>query len=187
MYMVFAALLATPISAMLCAENLLPFFILFPLSSLIGKNWKYCKSLPFLLVAPAIFLIWAFIEGSGHSTMRSLRWICALTSGSYFASALGTAGIARVMHSFSSIPFAAKLSDLMVMAGSTVSNVRHYWSEYSNLPLLQRILQSAVESVSNTSSDIIEAGEPAAIPVLMAVVSWVFFLVSVSGIAGGAG
>ncbi len=184
-YMVFAALLSVPFSAMICTCNFLYFFVLFPVAAISSGNWKYCRSLFFLSFPPAVFLAWAYFTGNEQSTLRSMRWICALASGTYFASELGTAGMAGVLRSMRPFPFTEKLSELMLMAGSTALNARRCWEENTELPLIQRILQSAGDSVSRASPDIPEQHPLGVFPLSVAAVSWIFMLVSISGIADG--
>jgi len=130
-------------------------------------------------------MIWAYLTRSDHSSLTSLRWICALASGTYFASELGTAGMVSVLESMKHIPFAARLSELLTLAGSTASNVRSCWAANSELPLLQRILRSADDSVAQADLTPSAAQQCGVIPFLVSIVSWIFLLVSVSGIADG--
>ncbi len=182
-FMMFAAMLTVPISAMICPGSFLLFFILFPLSAILSANWMYCKSLFFLLVTPAIFLVWAFLSGNEQSFLRSLRWICALTSGTYFASELGTSGMAAVLMAMKGFPFTGKLAELMLMAGGTASNARQCWVENAEMSLFSRVLQSVSDSVANARPAPVELRPSGAFPVSVAVVSWLFLLVSLSGIA----
>ena len=184
-YLLFSAMLAVPLSAMICTSNFLYFFILFPVVAVTSGRWKYCQRLLLLSVPPAVLLVWAYLSGNNQSAVRSVRWICALTSGTYFASELGTAGIAAVLRSIKTVDFTGKLSELIIMAGSTASNVRQCWAENSDLPLFSRILQSAGDSVSKASSALPESNPSGVLPFSLAVVSWLFVLVSVSGIADG--
>lgn len=184
-YLVFAALLTVPLSAMLCSSSLLYFFILFPVAAVSSGNWKYCKSICFLLFPPSVLLVWACLAGNDQSALRSIRWICALASGTYFASELGTAGMAGVLGSMIPFPFTAKLSELMLLAGSTASNVRQCWVENAELPLFRRILESAGDSVSKANLNLPEQQSLGVFPLSVAAVSWIFLLVSISGIADG--
>lgn len=184
-YMIFSALLTVPVSAMVCTSDFLYFFILFPVVAVAGRKWKYCRRLLFLSFPPVVLLVWAYHIGNNQSALRSLRWICALAPGTYFASELGTAGVAGVLRSIRPFPFAGKLSELMLMAGSTASNARQLWVENSELPFFSRILQTAGESVSEANPVVQEWQPSGVLPVLIAVVSWVFLLVSISGIADG--
>ncbi|MCD4708310.1 MAG: hypothetical protein K8S62_11300 [Candidatus Sabulitectum sp.] len=184
-YLVFATLLTVPLSAMICTSNFLYFFILFPAAAVFSGRWKYCGRLFFLSFPPVVLLVWACLAGNDQSALRSLRWICALASGTYFASELGTAGTAGVLRSMRMFPSAGKLSELMLLAGSTASNVRRCWMENAELPLFPRIIQSAGDSVSGASLNLPEQQPPGVFPLSIAVVSWLFVLVSVSGIADG--
>ncbi|MCK5131184.1 MAG: hypothetical protein KAR40_03425 [Candidatus Sabulitectum sp.] len=183
--MVFSALLAVPLSAMICTSNLLYFFVLFSVASIASGRWKYCRRLFFLSFPPAVLLVWAYLSGNNQSTLRSIRWICALASGTYFASELGTGGMAGVLQSMRPFPFTEKLSVLMQMAGSTASNVRPCWVGNSELPLFSRILQTAGDSVSKANSVLPERKPCGVLPLSVAVLSWIFLLLSVSGIADG--
>jgi len=184
--MLFSALVAVPVSATVCSGKLLYFFTLYPLIALAGREWKYCRRLLALSLAPAAVLVWAGLVGNSHSILRAVRWICAVASGAYFASVLGSAGIASVLGSAGSFSFFRKLSRLMLLAGSTASKAGQCWAENSMLPLIPRILQSASDSVKQADVAVSEPQNsgPFALPV--AVVSWIFLLVSVSGIADGA-
>lgn len=184
-FMMFASMLTVPVSAMICPRNFLLFFILFPISAILSANWMYCKSLFFLLLTPAIFLVWAFLSGNEQSSLRSLQWICALTSGTYFASELGSSGMAAVLMAMKGFPFAGKLAELMLLAGGTASNARQCWIENAEMPLFSRVLQSVSDSVEKARPVHGELRPSGAFPVSIAVVSWLFLLVSLSGIADG--
>ncbi len=184
-FMLFSALLAVPLSAMLCTGDSLYFFILFPLVAITQRRWMYCKRLFFMTLPPVIFLIWAYFVGDDSGYVRSIRWICALASGTYFAAELGTAGMASVLGSLESIPFTRRLSDLMLLAGSTAINVRKFWVDNSELPLFRRIIQSAGDSVAGAELHSPQRKPIGILPLSVAVISWVFLLISVSGIAEG--
>ncbi len=183
--MLFSALVAVPVSAVLCNGKFLYFFALFPVAAFAGREWKYCRRFPALSLAPAVVLAWASLTGNSQSTMRSVRWICAVASGTYFASVLGSAGIASVLNSADSFPFLRKLSRLMLLAGSTASKAGHCWADNSSLPLIPRILQSASDSVEQANVTIPKPRNSGPIALPVAVVSWIFLLISVSGIADG--
>ncbi len=184
-FMLFSALLAVPLSAMLCSGNSLFFFILFPLAAVVQGKWMYCKRLFFLTLPPVIFLVWAYWGGNKSGYLSSIRWICAITSGTYFAAELGTTGIASVLGSVKFLPFAGRLSDLMLLAGSTAANVRKCWVENSDLPLSRRIIQSAADSVAGAELHSPQHNPVGILPLSVAVMSWVFLLISVSGITEG--
>lgn len=184
-FMLFSALLAVPLSAMLCSGNSLFFFVLFPLVAIAQGKWMYCKRLFFLTLPAIIFLVWAYFGDNKSGFIDSIRWICAITSGIYFAAELGTAGIAGVLGSVKSLPFAGRLSDLMLLAGSTAANVRKCWLENSDLPLSRRIVQSATDSVAAAELHSPQHKPMGILPLSVAVVSWVFLLISISGITEG--
>ncbi|MCK5786951.1 MAG: hypothetical protein KAH54_10400 [Candidatus Sabulitectum sp.] len=184
-YLIFTALLSVPLSAVICHRIFLYFFILFPLSAVVTANWRYCRALLLLSLPPVVFLVWSYFSGNGESLQRSLRWICALASGSYFASELGTAGVALVLRSMRPFPLTGKLSELMLLAGSVTGNAKQCWKENVELPLLQRIIQSAEDSVSKAEPVVPEQTSTAAVPLFIAMLSWLFLLVSISGIADG--
>ncbi len=184
-YMVFSALLVVPVSAMICVDSFLYFFILFPVAAVSAGKWMYCRRLIVVSFPPAVLMIWAYLTGNDQSSLTSLRWICALASGTYFASELGTAGMAGVLDSMRLLPFSARLSELLTLAGSTASNVKSCWAAKSDLPLFSRIIQSAGDSVAKADSTLPAAEQCDVIPFSLSIVSWVFLLVSVSGIADG--
>jgi len=184
-FMLFSALVAVPVSAMVCNEKFLYFFALFPLVALAGRKWKYCRMFLVLSSAPAAVLVWASLTGNGQSLFRSIRWICAVASGSFFASVLGSAGIASVLGSFGSFSFFRRLSQLMLLAGSTASKAGECWVNNSRLPLVPRILRSASDSVKLADYTVSEPQNSGYFGLPVAVVSWLFLLVSVSGIADG--
>ena len=130
-------------------------------------------------------MVWVYLTGNDQSLLTSVRWICALASGTYFASELGTAGMAGVLESMKPLPFSARLSELLILAGSTASNVRRCWAANSDLTLLSRIIQSTGDSVAKADSTLSAAEQCGVIPFSLSIVSWVFMLVSVSGIADG--
>lgn len=184
-FMVFSALLMVPLSAMMCTYNLLYFFILFPMAAIVTGKWKYCQRLFFLLLSPFMVLVWAHVTGNNLAVVRSVRWICALATGTFFASELGTAGMADVFLSMKSLPYTKKFSELLLMAGSTASNVRLCWAENADLPLVSRILRSSDDSVSKACPTRSERRSPGRFTLLVAVFSWIFMLVSISGIMDG--
>jgi hypothetical protein len=184
-FMLFSALVAVPVSAMVCNEKLLFFFTLFPLVALAGRKWKYCRRFLVLSTAPAVVLAWASLTGNSLSILRSVRWICAVASGTYFASVLGSAGIASVLGSSGSFSFFRRLSRLMLLAGSTASKAGECWLNNSRLPLVPRILRSASDSVKLADYTVSEPQDSGHLALPVAVVSWIFLLVSVSGIADG--
>ncbi|MCP4646269.1 MAG: hypothetical protein GY852_00850, partial [bacterium] len=103
------------------------------------------------------------------------------------ASELGVSRLAEILRSMSSFPPAEKLSELMIIAGSTASNARQCWHIHAALPLPDRIIQSAADSVNRASPLSVVSDKPGVLPVVLAVLSWIFFIFSVSGITGGWG
>lgn len=184
-FMLFSALVAVPVSAMACTEKFLYFFTLFPIVGLAGRNWKYCRRFLVLSTAPAVVLVWASLTGNSQSIFRSIRWICAVASGTYFASVLGSAGIASVLGSSGSFPLFHRFSQLMLLAGSTASKAGECWEMNSRLPLVPRILRSASDSVKLADYTVSKPQDSGPVALPVAVVSWIFLLVSVSGIADG--
>jgi hypothetical protein len=180
--MIFAALVAVPFSAMMCVNSLLYFFILFPVAALAGGKRGYLRRLVLMCFPSVVMLIWFYFSGNSQSTVRSLRWICAIASGTYFATVLGSSGIAAVLKS---IPFAAGLSDLMLLAGGTAFRAGACWAENSELPLVARVIQSASDSIGKAESVVPEKKPSDFFSLSVAVVSWIFLLVSVSGVADG--
>ena len=183
-FLIFTALLSVPVSAFICRSTFLFFFIIFPLSALVTANWRYCRALLLLSFPPVVFLVWSYLSGNEQGFQRSLRWICALASGSYLASELGTAGVALVLRSMRPLPLTGKLSELMLLAGSTAGNVKKCWKENVELSLLQRIIQSAEDSVSKAEPAVPEQTSTGKVPFYIAILSWLFLLVSISGVAG---
>lgn len=181
-FMLFSALLAVPFSAMLCSDNSLYFFALFPLVAVAQGKWMYCKRLFFLTLPATIFLVWTYFEGSQSGFIDSIRWICAISSGTYFAAELGTTGIAGVLGSVKFLPFMGRLSDLMLLAGSTAVRVRKCWMENSDLPLMLRISQTAADSIAGAELIPPQQKSVGILPLSVAAMSWVFLLISVSGI-----
>jgi hypothetical protein len=181
-YMMFAALLTAPLSALICSRYWLFFFAVFPLAALFSSGIRYIRSLLLLSIPPGVVLIWAHLTGNADTAQRSLRWICTIASGTYFAVELGTGGIADVVRSVGSSSFARRFSDLMLMAGNTASNAREYWVRHSDLPLHRRILKTASDSVEKALPVESEIKQSGIVPVSVAVLSWLFLVVSISGI-----
>ena len=168
---------------MICSSEFLFFYAVFPLAAVFSAGFRYIRSFLLLCFPPGIILAWAYFTGNTDTALRSLRWICAIASGTYFAVELGTQGIAGVLRSTGSFPYAEKLSDLMLMAGDTASNAKQKLAEEQSIAFVSRILLTATDSVENSRSVQSEIEQPGLLPVSIAVMSWLFLLVSVSGIA----
>ena len=133
-----------------------------------------------------MMLVWAYYSGNHSSTLGSLRWICALSAGTYFASELGASGISQVFQSMNDFPFAEKFSDLMLLAGSVAERSKEYWTDNAGLPFKQRIFQTTSDAVLKATITKMEKQSINLFPLSVAVISWLFLLVSISGIADGA-
>ncbi len=185
LYMLFSALLAVPLSAMICDSSFLYFFLIFPFTALLSRKFIYCKRLFLLSIAPSMMLVWAYYSGNIPSSLRSLRWICALSAGTYFASELGTSGISQVFQSMKGFSAAKRFSHLMLLAGSVAEKSKEFWTDNADLPFKQRIFQTTSDAVSKATVTKVEKQSVSLSPILVAVISWLFLLVSISGIADG--
>lgn len=175
--MVFASMVAAPASAFLCPWQWLYFFALYPASALGGLRFTYFRNLFFIALPPFAAFLWAVATNHPESASRSLRWICAAASGIYFAGALGPSGIASVL----SAAGARRLSETMALAGSAASSAGRIWKRNKDLPAAQRLWTTLKESASPAASIGVPFHPPGPFPVILAAVSWVFLLVSVSG------
>lgn len=176
--MVFAALVTVPAASFLCGSKYLFFFCLFPLAAAVNVNFRYFRNIVLLAFAPLLILLWAIFTGNSVTIFRSIRWIAALTAGSYFAGALGTAGIALVLRRMGS-PFQI-LAETMESAGPAVRTAGKIWQGGSELPLIQRVSTTLSEALTAEPEEINPPGIKA-VPVYVAAVSWLFLLGTVSG------
>ncbi len=178
-YMLFAALIATPAAAFLSTQSLLLFYLVFPLSELFSLNWKFFRNAAVLIPAPAAVLCWAWLFGNYEAFHRSLRWICALSAGVYFARSLGPGGISLVLKSFHRCSFLTALADSIDTAGSAAASAGEIWREAGVLPLRERIVHTLTVSIK--SGKPVAESVPSAFPVSIAVISWIFFIAVLSG------
>ena len=175
--MVFASMAAAPASAFLCPAHWLVFFMLYPVVSLAQKKLTYFRNLFFIALPPVTVFVWALLSHHPESASRSIRWVCAVASGVYFAGTLGPGGIASVLE----MAGAQRLSDTMSLAGDAVSAARLNWKRYGELPVRERVSVTVRDSVLISASPQIISGSQGPVPVAVAVVSWLFLLLTISG------
>lgn len=176
--MVFASMAAAPVSAFLCPAHWLAFFVLYPAASLAEKKLTYFRNLFFIALPPLTAFIWASLSNHPESASRSIRWACAVASGVYFAGALGPAGIASVLRTAG----ARRLSHTMFLAGDAASAARMNWKRNRELPVRERVAVTVRDSISITAASPQNASaSQGPFPVTVAVISWAFLLLSISG------
>jgi len=175
--MVFASLTAVPVSAFICPFHWLLFFALYPAASLIEKKLTYFRNLFFIALPPLTAFAWATLSNHPESASRSIRWVCAVSSGVYFAGSLGPGGIAAVLE----MAGAGRLSDTMSLAGEAISAARTNWREHRALPVRERALVTVRDSVSVKGYPRNVLVSPGPVPLTVAVISWMFLVISLSG------
>lgn len=178
--MVFASLLAVPASAFLCSTAFLAVFAVFPAASLALKNPRYFRNLFFVALAPGAVLLWAVLSNHPEAVSRSMRWICASSAGVFFAGVLEPSGISAILERIGAV----RLSETMHYAGGAVSVAGANWKRNRNLPLAERAAETVRESVSADPPTGKSYRKPGAVPVIVAVFSWVFLLLSLAGVTG---
>jgi len=178
--MVLASMLAAPVSAFLCPVQWLYFFALYPAMSLAERKLAYFRNLFFMVLPPAAVFLWSILSDHSASALSSLRWACAVASGVYFAQTLGPGGIGYLL----GIAGVKGLSNTMSIAGEATSAARLHWRENSDLPVMERAAAAVKNSLSGRESPQRADLSLGLLPVIVAVVSWLFLLVSISGRAG---
>ncbi|PIE51206.1 hypothetical protein CSA37_13145 [Candidatus Fermentibacteria bacterium] len=177
--MLFAALIATPAAAFLTTQSLLLFYLVFPFSALFSLDWKFFRNAALLIPAPAAVLCWAWLSENDAAFHRSLRWICALSAGVYFARSLGPGGISLVLRSFYRCSFLTALADSIHTAGSAAASAGEVWREADSFPFGERIVHTLTGSIK--AGKPVKDSVPDAFPVAIAVISWIFFIAVLSG------
>ncbi len=181
-YFLFIAFLFTPIMAMFCTQQILYFYAIYPFTALLTKKWGYFKALIFLILPPVFLLTLAYFSSQQNSTIKSLRWILSIISGVYFASELGASGISSVLRSFQ-FSFTHKLADVIDLGGKVITGVKPYWSQYKGVALTERVVLTVENSIANVSLLDTRKNKkihPAA--VIVAFLSWLFVLLTISGV-----
>jgi len=179
--MIFAALVAAPASAFLCGRFSLLFFLVFPAAALTEMRFRYFRNLAFMVFAPLLVFLWAWYTGNHVSAERSLRWICSLSAGVYFAVSLGPGRIAAVVRSISGLPPFQSFSDMMMLAGGTSAAAVEMWKKHSSMVFKERLFATVRDAVAAAEPKEPEPVSSGTIPFVTAVIAWVFLLVSVSG------
>lgn len=179
--MVFAALIAAPSSAFLCGTRFMPFFAVFPAAALLEGRLRFFRNLFLIALAPLLFFIWAAFSGNDPTAERSFRWICSLSAGVYFASVLGPCGIAAVTGSIRRAPFFTMFSDLMLLTGGASATARRSWIKNEGTVFKERLFATVRDAVTDPEPLQPDMSGVKAVPLLVAVLSWLFLLSAVSG------
>lgn len=175
----------TPASAFICMPGNLFLFAVFPVTGIVTGGTAYLKRLAVLCLPPAVSLGWALMA-SQDSVTPSLRWLAAVSSGTYFAWVLGSGGTAMVIDGIiRRVPvLRTSLEPLLVtlqLAGPSAALTRLAWSETGNEGSLagrvaivaERVLREARPEVGRVSVSL-----PGA---MLAGLGWIMLSLSVAG------
>jgi hypothetical protein len=175
--MLFAGMLSAPVAAMLCPSRFLFFWGVFPLVAVLEGHRAWFGRFAFLALPPFILMILAIKGGNDAAAAASLRWGCALASGSFFAVSLSAGGMAGVLQHLG----ASGLARVILLSGDTARRTRLAWMEYRSLPVAQRAARAVTQAVEGAVPVPVIRSGPGPASVSAAVLSWVLFLVSISG------
>lgn len=179
--MVFAALAASPASAFLCPDRWLYFFGIFPVLSVVEGGSRRLRGFLLLSMAPFALFLWSMHLGNQQAAGNSLRWISAISAGTFFAGVLGPSGISSVLSSFTILPAARRLSDTMLAAGGSVAAAGTSWRAHGGMPFMKR-LETTLEEALGAPSAEASHQSPGSLPVTAAALSWCFLLASLAGL-----
>jgi len=187
--LLFTGLLAGPAAAFLIRPELLPLFILFPLSTLASRDARAVLRLLALAVVPAGTLAWALWTGNDRLAEGSARWLAAIACGSSLSAALGSSRAAALLHEASlrirSGGLLESLSMVLALAGPLSDGVRSMFRksrrEGSGIGRSFTVALSGLESIAIQQPPDL-AGRRRATQFGAAIAAWLLFTASLAGL-----
>lgn len=175
----------TPASAFICMPGNLFLFAVFPIAGIVTAGTAYLKRLAVLCLPPAVSLGWALMA-SQDAVTPSLRWLAAVSSGSYFAWVLGSGGTAMVIDGIiRRVPvLRTTLEPLLVtlqLAGPSAAITRLAWSETGNESSFAERVAIVAERVLREARPEIGRVSVALPGALLAGLGWIILSLSVAG------
>lgn len=186
--LLFAGLIACPASAFMVDIEILPVYLIFPVLGLAGKTAKGRMKLLFLIIAPALSMIWGLLSDNSLLAERSLRWAAAVATGVFMSGSLGSSRASRLLHSASRRMRLGGLPETLAMvislAGPFSSKVRDVFSRSrKNGISISESFTIALSSVYEMEPfENVSLEKPHPIPVIAACCAWLLLLAGISGV-----
>jgi hypothetical protein len=187
--LLFTGLLTGPAAAFLIRPELLPVFILFPLSTLVSRDAKAVLRIFALAVVPAGTFGWALCTGSSRLAEASARWLAAVACGSSLSAALGSSRAAALLHEASlrlrSGGLLESLSMVLALAGPFSDGVRSSFRksrlEGAGIGRSFTIALSGLDGIAIPQTPDL-AGRRRVAQFGAAVVAWILFTAALAGL-----
>lgn len=188
--LLFAGLIAGPVSAFMVNIMILPLFLIFPILGLAVKTGRIgtLKFLLLLVTAPVLSMVWGLYSGNHDLTERSLRWAAAVATGASMSGALGSSRASGLLHSTSRRirmwGLLESLAMVISLAGPFSSKVRRIFiRSRKNGGSIGESFTMALSSVDEINlTDVETVGEAGLVSAIAAGFAWLIFLASIMGV-----